>query len=1038
MTLMQCVRSLWFVVVACWISSSHATQAVTPPNVIVILADDMGFSDAGCYGGEIDTPNLDRLAHNGLRFTQGYNTARCWPTRGAILTGYYAQSIRRDSSPGINGGGRGKRPAWAKLLPERLVSAGYRSYHSGKWHIDGDPRQQGFQHSLQIEGGQNDFFDPKGISVDGEPIGETKDFYVTTEVGAHAVECLRQHALNHADQPFFSYVAFTSPHFPLHAPQDVIAKYKDRYLAGWDVLRQARYQRLVERGMIQADLSALEPDVGPPYDFPEAIKQLGAGEVNRPLPWKKLSSRQKDFQATKMAIHAAMIEMMDRAIGNIVSQLEVMGAMENTLILALSDNGASAEIMVRGKGHDSALPPGSQGTYLCLGPGFSSCANTPFRRHKTWVHEGGIATSWIAHWPGGISSKSALRTQPVHVIDIAPTVLELAGVQDISSVGDGNVPHPMQGKSFAQCLTNPVATPPHESLWWCHGGHRAVRHGDWKLVAAKDEPWELYDLSHDRTETHDLAAVHPHTVATLEQKWNAINNECMQLAASDGQLSQAAKKRPAKRKKDSGKGSLDTRAGRAVTDQKQTNVVIIFADDMGYGDPACFGGTYAATPHIDRLAREGIRMTDFHVAQPVCSASRAALLTGCYPNRLGIHGALGPKSLHGLAASETTLAELLKERGYRTGIVGKWHLGHHAQFLPIHHGFDEYFGLPYSNDMWPHHPQAKPGTYPPLPLVENDKIIDAEVTPADQETLTQRYTERAVKFIEKAGNAANGQPFFLYLAHSMPHVPLFASQDFQGKNPGGLYGDVISEIDASVGAVMEALEKTGHINDTLILFTSDNGPWLSYGNHAGTAGLLREGKGTTFEGGVRVPFVARLPGRIPAGTVSDEPLMTIDILPSIARLTGKPLAEDKTGSCRLHGKRIDGHDRLDILFGKNRRASDSDVYLFYYKVNELQAVREGQWKLFFPHGYRTMKGQVVGKDGIPGRYTQEKIKKVLFDLKKDPGETQDISKDHPDIVKRLEQIAQQARTDLGDKLKDQKGNGLREPDRLSLQSSSAK
>ncbi|MEO1992462.1 MAG: sulfatase-like hydrolase/transferase [Pirellulales bacterium] len=1032
MTLTQCVRSLCFVsVVTCWIPSSHATQAITQPNVIIILADDMGFSDAGCYGGEIDTPNLDRLAYNGLRFTQGYNTARCWPTRGALLTGYYAQSIRRDSSPGIQGGGRGKRPAWAKLLPERLESAGYRSYHSGKWHVDGDPRQQGFHHSLRIEGGQNDFFDPKGISVDGQPIEEKKDFYVTTEVGAHAVESLRQHALNHADQPFFSYVAFTSPHFPLHAPQNVIAKYKDRYLAGWDVLRQARYQRLVERGIIQSDLSSMEPDVGPPYDFPEAIKTLGAGEVNRPLPWRKLSSEQKEFQATKMAIHAAMIEMMDRAIGNILSQLEVMGAMENTLILALSDNGASAEIMVRGKGHDSALPPGAQGTYLCLGPGFSCCANTPFRRHKTWVHEGGIATSWIAHWPDGISSKSALRTQPVHVIDIAPTVLELAGVPGAISAGNGDEPYPMQGKSFAQCLTNPAAPPPHESLWWCHGGHRAVRHGDWKLVAAKDEPWELYDLSHDRTETQDVAAVHPHTVAKLEQKWNAINDECIQLAASDGQLSQAAKKIPAKQKKDSGKGNLKTRSGRAATDQKQTNVVIIFADDMGYGDPACFGGKYAATPHIDRLAREGIRMTDFHVAQPVCSASRAALLTGCYPNRLGIHGALGPKNTHGLAASETTLAELLKERGYQTGMVGKWHLGHHAQFLPTHHGFDEYFGLPYSNDMWPHHPQAKPGTYPPLPLVENDKIIDSEVTPEDQETLTKRYTRRAVRFIEKAGTNTNGQPFFLYLAHSMPHVPLFASEDFQGKNPGGLYGDVISEIDASVGAVMKALEKTGHLDDTLIVFTSDNGPWLSYGNHAGTSGPLREGKGTTFEGGVRVPFVARLPGRIPAGTVSDEPLMTIDILPSIARLTGKPLAEDGKGSCRLHGKRIDGHDRLDILFGKTRQPSDTDVYLFYYKVNELQAVREGQWKLFFPHSYRTMKGQTLGKDGIPGRYNQEKLKQTLFNLKKDPSETQDVSEDHPDIVMRLEHIAERARLDLGDKLKGQKGNSVREPDRIS-------
>jgi arylsulfatase A-like enzyme len=1010
-----------------------------PPNVVVILADDMGFSDLGCYGSEIETPNFDRLAHGGLRFTQGYNTARCWPTRGALLTGYYAQSIRRDKMPGVQGGNRGGRPAWAQLLPERLAAAGYRSYHSGKWHVDGNPLEQGFSHSLDItSGGQNDFFDPLGITVDGKPIEEKDHFYVTTAVGEHAAACLREHAEHHRDKPFFSYVAFTSPHFPLHAPQDIIEKYKQRYQAGWNVMQQARYKRLVQSGIINAPLAAMEEDLGPPYEFPDALEKLGSGEVNRPLPWQSLTPEQQAFQATKMAIHAAMIDAMDQAVGEVIQQLEAMDALNDTLILCLSDNGGSAEIMVRGKGHDPHLPAGSAGTYFCLGPGWSSCANTPFRRHKTWVHEGGISTSWIVHWPAGIPSKSALREQPVHVIDIVPTVLELAGVEQ-SEEHSGEAEPPLQGRSFVECLTNPDAPPPHETLWWCHNEHRAVRHNDWKLVAARDEPWELYDLSSDRTEQNNLASSHPKQVKQLEKDWNEIATDNQRLADLDGKnkpQGKPKKKKPTPKKQAASNVDHKHDAQEGGPRQSPPNVVIIFTDDMGYADPACYGGTFAATPHIDRLAREGIKLTDFHVAQPVCSASRAALLTGCYPNRIGIHGALSPRVTHGLSGEETTLAELLRSRGYQTSMVGKWHLGHHRQFLPTRHGFDEYFGLPYSNDMWPYHPSAKPGTYPPLPLFENEEVIDAEVSPEDQTTLTKRYAQRAVDFLKRAGTDKDGRPFFLYLAHSMPHVPLFASNSFQGKAAGGLYGDVVAEIDASVGSVLTALEETGHLDDTLVLFTSDNGPWLSYGNHAGSAGSFREGKGTTFEGGVRVPCVARLPGVIPAGTVSDESLMTIDLLPSLAQLTGQPLKTDAEGHCIVRGKKIDGHDHLDLFCGGTRAADAPDTYHYYYRKNELQAVRKGDWKLFFPHGYRTMQGQELGQDGKPGRYTQHKIGEELFNLSTDPHETKDVAKQYPKVVEQLQAIAEKTRADLGDSLTKRKGNGARSPGQLSKQNGS--
>lgn len=450
--------------------------------------------------------------------------------------------------------------------------------------------------------------------------------------------------------------------------------------------------------------------------------------------------------------------------------------------------------------------------------------------------------------------------------------------------------------------------------------------------------------------------------------------------------------------------------------QRTPNIVLIFTDDQGYGDVGCYGAMGFTTPHLDKLAREGIRFTDFHVSQPVCSASRTSLLTGCYANRLGLHGALGPKATHGIHADETTLAELCKSKGYATGMVGKWHLGHHPQFLPTRHGFDSYFGLPYSNDMWPYHPEAKDG-YPPLPLFENDKIVNANVTAADQAKLTTQYTERAVTFIRE--NKA--KPFFLYVAHSMPHVPLFVSDKFKGKSQQGLYGDVIEEIDWSVGEILKALDECKLANDTLVIFTCDNGPWLSYGNHAGTAGKLREGKGTVWEGGVRVPFIARWPGKIPAASVCDEPAMTIDVLPTVATIIGADLPTLP----------IDGADIGPLLRNKPGAKSPHDAYFHYYNVNELQAVRSGKWKLILPHTYRTMDGQAPGKDGVPGKYWMVKIEKPeLYNLIADMGETKNVAAENPEVVKQLLTYAERARDDMGDSLTKRTGKGTREPGRL--------
>ena len=505
---------LLFVLCITWAANLAASEK---PNVLLIMADDLGFSDLGCYGSEIETPNLDGLAANGLRFTQFYNTARCWPTRAALLTGYYAQQVGRDTLPGLK---RGNRPSWARLLPEMLKPQGYRSYHSGKWHIDGMPLETGFDRSYYLRD-QGRFFSPKVHFEDDVKLPEVKrnsGYYGTTAIADHAIRCLKDHADKNGNQPFFHYLAFTAPHFPLHALPEDIAKYRERYRVGWDAIRKNHWQRIKNLGMVDANLSDVERDVGPPYHFPEHLKMLGDGEVNRPLLWSKLTDKQRDFQATKMAIHAAMIDRMDREIGRILDQLRSMRVFNNTLILFLSDNGASAEIMVRTDGHDPAAPPGSAASYLCLGPGWSTTSNTPFRRHKTWVHEGGISTPLIAHWPAEIKAKGELRRNVGHVIDVVPTILEISGGKPFETLNGEPVP-PAPGKSLVPVFMNDGSVA-HDELWWSHEDNRAIRVGDWKLVAAKGDPWELYDLATDRTETKNCAKEYPEKVDALAKSWN--------------------------------------------------------------------------------------------------------------------------------------------------------------------------------------------------------------------------------------------------------------------------------------------------------------------------------------------------------------------------------------------------------------------------------------------------------------------------------------------------------------------------------------
>ncbi|HEX9200080.1 MAG TPA: arylsulfatase [Acidobacteriaceae bacterium] len=495
-----------------------AKAAPSRPNFVVVLADDMGFSDAGCFGGEIDTPVIDGLARGGARFTNMYSTARCGPSRDCLLTGMYAQQTAADvMTPG-------NIPDYVRFLPEHLKARGYRSYHSGKWHMKLTPRDHGvgFDRTYTMLD-ENRFFTQTKHALDGVQLPKPKGgYYSTTAIADYAVEFLKDHAANHKSDPFFLYLAFHAPHFPLQAPQADIDRYRDRFGEGWDVVRQRRYARMLEMGLVNCDLSPLEPEVFPPWNLSEAdlASRVGPGELGRAVPWETLTVEQKQFQQAKMAIHAAMITRLDTETGKVMNQLRVMDVFENTVVIFLSDNGASAEEMIRGDGNDMAAPMGSAKSFLGLGPGWATAADTPFRLHKSWVHEGGIASPMVVSWPNGIRKTDTLRRDPCHFVDILPTFVDLAG-GNVESLAQGGPHHP--GKSLAPAIRS-AQHQPRESIYFNHNNNRASRTADWKLVAkGKDGPWELYDMRTDRCELKNLVTQYPERVKAMSATWAAQN-----------------------------------------------------------------------------------------------------------------------------------------------------------------------------------------------------------------------------------------------------------------------------------------------------------------------------------------------------------------------------------------------------------------------------------------------------------------------------------------------------------------------------------
>lgn len=433
------------------------------------------------------------------------------------------------------------------------------------------------------------------------------------------------------------------------------------------------------------------------------------------------------------------------------------------------------------------------------------------------------------------------------------------------------------------------------------------------------------------------------------------------------------------------------------------NIVFILADDLGYGDLSSYGAETIETTNIDKLAEDGVKLTSYYAAQPVCSASRAAILTGAYANRIGIYNAFGPTSDSGINSNEYTLAEMLKENGYKTGIFGKWHLGSKKEFFPTNHGFDEFYGILYSNDMWRWHPENPEGYPQDLLLYRNENAL-IEIT--DQSNLTKDITTESINFIEKN----KGNPFFLYMAHPQPHVPLFVSEDFEDLTGNGLYADVITEIDYSVGRILDKIEESGLTENTIVVFTSDNGPWLSYGDHSGSSGIYREGKGTTWEGGVRVPSIIKFPYGLKPSII-DEPVMAIDWMPTFANITRSKLSQNK----------IDGKDIWPLLSGEVNRTPHKELY-FYHRVNELHSIRMNNWKIQFSRTYRSLNGRAGGKDGIPVKYDMNLIEKnELYNLKDDPQEKINVYDSFPEIAKKMEELGDKARIKLGDNLMGIKG-----------------
>ncbi len=925
--------------------------AAEKPNILLILADDLGWSDLGCYGGEIRTPSLDALAKDGIRFTQFYNSARCSPSRASILTGLHPHQA---GFPNLSG----TLSKSAVTLPEVLSAAGYRSYMVGKWHLNGKnpPTERGFDEFYGMLGGFNSCWQENAFYTRW-PEGRQKReyasgaFYSTDAFGDYALDFLRDG--QKSGKPWFLYLAFNAPHFPLHAPEADIATYEALYFEkGWDRIREERLARQKQLGLVPRDLALTPRSVVPANG---RNNKTGWADKENPA-WDSLPEDRRRDLSRRMAVYAAMVDRMDRAVGRVVGQLKASGQFDNTLIFFLSDNGACAEwdpwgfdntsgplnILHTG---DDLKTVGGPASYASYGSGWAHACNTPWRLFKHYSQEGGVRTPCIVHWPAGLQAKG-LVSGPGYITDFMPTLCEAAGAP-YPKERDGLAILPAEGISLMPALRGEPLAP--RRIFIEHEGNRSVRDGDWKLVALREQPWELYNLAADPAEMRNLAAQQPQRVRELAAAWEGWAERCNVVEKRDKQSA-------------------------AAESRNKPNIVFILTDDMGYGDIGCNGGTFVPTPNIDSLAREGIRFTQYTSASPICSPSRAGCTTGQFPARWRITSFLQTRDGNRacgqadfLDPKAPSIARRLRSVGYATGHFGKWHMGGGRDVSnapPITaYGFDEYASTWESPD--------------PHPDITASDWIWSPKDKVKRWDRTAFFVDKALDFLRRH----KGSPCYVNVWPDDMHTPWVPADDVpKGDSPEN-FRRVLAEYDRQIGRLLDGLKELGLATNTLVLFTSDNGPLPTFKGER--AGGLRGSKMSLYEGGIRMPCVVRWPGHTVEGRVDGQTVWSaVDLFPSLCAVAGARLPQ---------GVAFDGEDvsaawsgitveRTKPLYWEYGRNDTAFKYPHGRDRSPNVAVREGNWKV------------LVNADGSGAQ---------LYDLAADPKEERDLVSVKPAVTKRL-------------------------------------
>ncbi|TVS15343.1 MAG: DUF229 domain-containing protein [Planctomycetaceae bacterium] len=1008
-------------IVLCWLSSSMLgwAQSAEParPNIILIMSDDMGFSDLGCYGGEIDTPYLDGLARDGVRFTQFYNTARCCPTRASLLTGLYQHQAGIGHMMNDRGldGYRGDLNDRCVTIAQVLRQAGYRTYVSGKWHVTPNvlnpseadkknwPLQRGFDRFYGTIHGAGSFFDPNSLTRDNtlispyaDPEYPVEDFYYTDAINDHAVRFIADHARDHADQPFFMYVAHTAPHWPMHAKPEDIEKYHGRYDAGYDAIRQARLDRMQEMGLID-----------PRWDL---TPQRG-GE------WEKVEDR--DFELRCMEVYAAMIDSMDQGIGRILQELRRTDQFDQTLIMFFHDNGGCAENMGRRRGEVQPRPdkptlpplpadylqpdmipkqtrdgypvrqgygilPGAADTYHGYGEAWANVSNTPFREYKHWVHEGGIASPLIVHWPDGIQAGGSEADQfgrlvhdPAHLIDLMPTCVQLSGAQYPEQFGGQEI-LPMEGVSLLPAFKG-QSLQRQQPIFFEHQGNRAMRDGRWKLVAKGPAgDWELYDMVADRTEMNDLAAAHPQRVQDMVQQWEAWAYRAGVLPwpwkPAYGEPAPAAKKP---------KQAKEPKPKTAALEVQRPNILWLTAEDLS-PNLGCYGDPYANTPVLDRLAEQGVRYTNAFATAPVCSPARSTLITGLYATSMGTQRL---RSQFPVRPEIRPFSAYLRQAGYycTNNVKTDYNLQDEAAFIAD--GWDE-------SSAKAHWRQREPGQ--PFFAVFNFMTTHQSRTSVWPQEQFEREIGSQLDPEQRHDPAEANLP---------PYYPDTA----EARREWARYHDCITLMDRQVGQYLEQLEADGLADDTIVFFYGDHGMGIPLG------------KRLLHDSGMRVPLIVYFPEKwrhlapVAAGETTDRLVSFVDFAATVLSLCGIPVPEYMQGDAFLgpaagqprqyvYGAR----DRVDEVFDLSRSVRDQRwLYIrnFMPHLSWLPPERYSDGSTF-----RTEFRQMAAADQLDGPpkvfAAPQRAIEELYDTHADPHQVNNLA-GCPDHQPRLKQLADQ-------------------------------